>query len=145
MAGLQLDFVGYWLDYTRFSLGIAERRVRWILDFVASLERDGSLVEVRRYQEFHGRLGFMSQVLPWIRPFLAPGYAWLAKAKPGAVMKVPDAVSFCNAFIRDKLMAGVLSPKDVPWLFRSGIKLGERYGRAFSGTGFLHGAPVEGL
>lgn len=45
---LQLDFVGYWLDYTRFSLGIAERRVRWILDFVASLERDGSLVEVRR-------------------------------------------------------------------------------------------------
>ncbi|CAJ1404212.1 unnamed protein product [Effrenium voratum] len=106
-GGLQLDFVGYWLDYTRFSLGIAERRVRWILDFVASLERDGSLVEVRRYQEFHGRLGFMSQVLPWIRPFLAPGYAWLAKAKPGAVMKVPDAVSFCNAFIRDKLMAGV--------------------------------------
>ena len=103
-GGLQLDFVGYWLDYTRFSLGIAERRVRWILDFVASLERDGSLVEVRRYQEFHGRLGFM---LPWIRPFLAPGYAWLAKAKPGAVMKVPDAVSFCNAFIRDKLMAEV--------------------------------------
>lgn len=42
---------------------------------------------------------------PGFAPFLAPGYAWLAKAKPGAVMKVPDAVSFCNAFIRDKLMA----------------------------------------
>ena len=73
-GGLQLDFVGYWLDYTRFSLGIAERRVRWILDFVASLERD---VEVRRYQEFHGRLGFMSHG-PVDSPLLG---SWLRLAR----------------------------------------------------------------
>ena len=33
------------------------------------------LIHMRRFQEFHGRLGFAAQVLPWIRPMLAPGYS----------------------------------------------------------------------
>ncbi|CAE7713877.1 unnamed protein product [Symbiodinium necroappetens] len=74
-GGLQVDWVGYWIDYGRFKLGISEKRCQWIIRSVESMEGDGWLVDVRRFHELHGRLGFMSQVLVWMRPFLAPGYA----------------------------------------------------------------------
>ena len=61
-GGLQLDWVGYWIDYGRFKLGISEKRCQWIIRSVESMEGDGWLVDVRRFHELHGRLGFMSQV-----------------------------------------------------------------------------------
>ena len=79
-GGLQVDWVGYWVDYTRFHIGISEKRCAWILASISSLERADWLVDVWRYHELRGRLGFMSQVLMWIRPFQAPGYAWLVVA-----------------------------------------------------------------
>ncbi|CAE7820030.1 unnamed protein product [Symbiodinium sp. CCMP2592] len=69
-GGLQLDWVGY----GRVKLGISEKRCRWIISGIESMEENGWLVDVRRFHEFHGRLGFMSQVLVWIRPFLT---SWL--------------------------------------------------------------------
>lgn len=57
---------------------MSERRIAWLVEIVNKLEADQWLVLVRRYQEFHGRLGFASQVLPWIKPLLAPGYVWMA-------------------------------------------------------------------
>ena len=72
-GGLQLDWVGYWIDYGPFKLGISEKRCLWIVQGIEAMEGNGWLVDVRRFHELHGRLGFMSQVLCWIRPFLAPG------------------------------------------------------------------------
>ena len=66
-GGLQVDWVGYWIDYTRFHLGISEKRCQWIVSSIEGLEANGWLVDVRRFHELHGRLGFMSQVLLWIR------------------------------------------------------------------------------
>ena len=62
----------------RFELGLSEKRANWLIKFVEDLQSDGWLTGVKQYQEFHGRLGFASQVLPWIRTLLSPGYAWLA-------------------------------------------------------------------
>eukprot|EP00435_Cladocopium_sp_Y103_P060387 s1226_g22.t1 len=85
--GFTLDCIGYWLDYGKFQLGISERCTAWLVDFIDRLELDQWLIMTRRFQEFHGRLGFSAQVLPWVRPLLAPGYAWLAAVGKAATVK----------------------------------------------------------
>ena len=46
-----------------------------LIDSIPLMKKNGWLIDVRRFHELRGRLGFMSQVLVWIRPFLAPRYA----------------------------------------------------------------------
>ena len=106
-GGFTSDYVGYWLDYSTFEIGISERRTAWLVQFVDQLESDKWLVMGRRYQEFHGRLGFTSQVLPWIRPLLAPGYSWLAAINRGSTVKVPQLVAMVCLFIRQKFKDGL--------------------------------------
>ena len=40
-GGFTVDYVGYWLDYGRFEIGISERRTTWLVDFVERLESEG--------------------------------------------------------------------------------------------------------
>ena len=124
-GGLQVDWVGYWIDYTRFRLGISEKRCQWIISSIEGMESSGWLVDVRRFHELHGRLGFMSQVLLWIRPFLAPGYAWLSVVHRGAVLSLPNLVRCTLLFIVGKLKRGArtypsgLLEKDLGKIFRT--------------------------
>eukprot|EP00435_Cladocopium_sp_Y103_P056456 s739_g19.t1 len=90
------------LDYGKLQIGISERRTAWLVNFIDELESDQWLVLTRRYQEFHGRLGFTAQVLLWVRPLLAPGYAWLATVGKAATVKVPELVAMVCIFIRSK-------------------------------------------
>ena len=106
-GGFQMDYVGYWMDYSRFELGLSERRANWLVKFVEDLQSDGWLTGVKQYQEFHGRLGFASQVLPWIRPLLGPGYAWLAAVSKGTTLKVPALLATTCVFIKEKFKAGL--------------------------------------
>lgn len=106
-GGFQLDYVGFWLDYGRFEIGLSEKRSRWLIAFVDSLGEDAWLVNVKRFQEFHGRLGFASQVLPWIRPLLGPGYAWLAAVGRASTLKVPELLSMVCMCIRDRFKSGM--------------------------------------
>ena len=106
-GGFQMDYVGFWMDYTRFELGLSEKRTSWIIRFVDEMEVNGWLVGVRRCQEFHGRLGFTAQILPWIRPLLAPGYAWLAAVGKTATLKLPELVAMICVYIRCKLKGGL--------------------------------------
>ena len=45
-GGLTCDYVGYWLDYGRFELGISERRTSWLIQFIDQLETDNWLVQI---------------------------------------------------------------------------------------------------
>ena len=105
-GGLTLDYVGYWVDYARFALGISEKRVLWLIRYLSDAASSSWLLDVRRFEEAHGRMGFMSQVLPWMRPFLAPGYSWLAAVRKGGVMQAPKLLQSCCEFIRCKLELG---------------------------------------
>ena len=102
-----MSHVGYLLDYSRFEIGISERRAAWLVAFVDKLESDGWLVMARHFQEFHGRLGFAAQVLPWLRPLLAPGYAWMAAVGRGSTLKTPELVAAVCTFIRQKFVKGL--------------------------------------
>ena len=91
-AGLRLGFL---------------RSARRLIAFVDRLEADGWLVMVRCFQEFHGRLGFAAQVLPWLRPLLAPGYTWMAAVGKGSTVKTPELVAAVCLFIKEKLKGGL--------------------------------------
>ena len=108
-GGLQVDYVGFWVDYGRFHVGISEKRTAWIVRSIDQMISSHWLIDIRRFHEFHGRLGFMSQVLAWIRPFLSAGYAWLAAVKKGGVMTAPPLVRFCCLLIKEKLKIGYRS------------------------------------
>ena len=98
------------MDYSRFEIGMSERRTSWLIAFIDKLETDNWLVLVRRFQEFHGRLWFASQVLPGIKPLLAPGYAtlgWLQSEKT-STMKMPEMVALVCIFIRAKFKEGLM-------------------------------------
>ena len=105
-GGLHVDWVGYWIDYTSFHIGISEKRCNWIISSIEGIKANGWLVDVRRFHELHGRPGFMSQVLIWIRPFLSPGYAWLSVVQRGAVLSLPNLARCTLQFIMDRLKRG---------------------------------------
>ncbi len=102
-----MDFVSFWVDYTRFEIGMSEKRVAWLVRFVEELISNGWLVHMRCFQEFHGRLGFAAKVLPWIKPMLAPGYSWISAAGRAATRKMPQLVAAACIFIRDKFGYGI--------------------------------------
>ena len=79
----------------------------WLVNFVSEMECNDWLVNVRRFQEFHGRLGFASQILPWIRPLLAPGYSWLAAVGKGSTLKLPELLALVCVYIRSKMKEGL--------------------------------------
>ena len=120
-GGFSVDYVGYWMDYSRFEIGISEKRSAWLISFIDKMETDGWLVLARRFQEFHGRLGFSAQVLPWLRPLLAPGYAWMAAVGKGSTLKTPELVAAVCLFIKWKLMQGLRKSP----CYQSEVDLGE--------------------
>ena len=91
-GGVDAQFVGYKLDYKMVSLGVNERRGAWLLEFLSSLKKDKFTVHMRRFAEFLGRLGFVSRVLCWMKPHLAPLYTWSAALDKGTVATMPKLV-----------------------------------------------------
>ncbi|CAE7248686.1 mettl24 [Symbiodinium sp. CCMP2592] len=73
------DLIGVPFAYHKFKGKTLARKARFV-------------VSVRKFAEFLGRLGFVSRVVYWIKPHLAPLYAWSAAASKSHVAKMPDTV-----------------------------------------------------
>ena len=93
-----------WLldGHSKFETGLSERRTTRVVDFIKEMEHNDWLVNVKRFQEFHGRLGFSAQVLPWLRPLLSSGYAWFAGVGKAATLWVPELLALSCIFIKEK-------------------------------------------
>ena len=104
-GGLTLDWVGYWLDYSKFDIGISESRAKWLIQWADKILQDG-VVLIRQLAQGLGRLGFASGVLEWYRPFLAPIYAWAAAAPGGAVLAIPSMVRLTLNWILKEFKTG---------------------------------------
>ena len=145
-GGFQSDYVGFWMDYSKFEIGLSERRTTWLVDFIKEMEHNDWLVNVKRFQEFHGRLGFSAQVLPWLRPLLSPGYAWLAAVGKAATLRVPELLALSCIFIKEKFAKGLrkipcgLKELELGELFRTDAKC--EPGRVVLG-GWLIGSRAE--
>ena len=102
-GGLSVDYVGYHLEYDRHVAGISTRRAEWILQWIDTLERNGWMVQGRAFIEFTGRLSFVARVVTWLKPFMAPLFAWSSVLARGTVMRVPVLVYVTLKFLKEQL------------------------------------------
>ena len=62
-------------------------------------------MSTREFSEFLGRVGFVAQLLTWLKPHLAPLFAWGAVASPGMVSRLPDTVILTLHYILREMSA----------------------------------------
>ena len=98
-GGFASEFVGFNLRYDLAEVGISEKRGRWLLEWITKATADRFVVVGRSFIEFLGRLGFVSQLLTWLKPHLSPLFAWAAVVAPGTVGKLPDTVILTLKYI----------------------------------------------
>lgn len=98
-GGVETEFVGYTLRYDAKSVGISKRRGDWLRTWFSSLVDKRFTVANRNFVEYLGRLNFVAQVLIWLKPHLAPLFAWAAATASGTVLRLPDTVVFTLYFI----------------------------------------------
>jgi len=104
-GGFSSDFVGFHLRYDRNEVGITVKRGTWLVDWIRALEGKKFVVSAREFSEFLGRLGFVAQLLTWLKPHLAPLFAWGAVASPGMVGRLPDTVILTLHYILKEMAA----------------------------------------
>ena len=81
-GGLSSDFVGFHLRYDLCEVGIteerAEERGKWLRDWILKVAASKFIVQTREFAKFLGRLGFVAQLLTWMKAHLSPLYSWAA-------------------------------------------------------------------
>lgn len=98
-GGVETEFVGYTLRYDLKSIGISRRRGDWLREWYKGLVEKGFTIVARDFAEYLERLSFVAQVLVWLKPHLAPLFAWSAAISMGTVMRLPSTVVITLRFI----------------------------------------------
>jgi hypothetical protein len=104
-GGFEMEWLGYWLDYGRFRLGISEARAQWLVKWITETLARGAVL-VSNLSAALGRLGFAAGVLEWDRPFLGPIYAWSATVPAFAYIQLPVLIRLILEHFRHRLQYG---------------------------------------
>ena len=104
-GGVSAEFVGYFLSYEKRAAGISPKRLQWVIEWINEVERGRWFVTGRRFSEFLGRLNFVARLLGWIRPFLAPLFAFNSVLRRSTVARMPELAHISLVYIRDELRA----------------------------------------
>ena len=105
-GGVALDYVGFWTDYSRFELGLSEKRALWVVKVIEDLQESQFVMTGRSFSELLGRLGFASQAIPWLRPVLGPLYAWDGTLSPFMAARLPVLVVITLQLVRARFKLG---------------------------------------
>ena len=105
-GGVALDYVGFWTDYSRFELGLSEKRALWVIQTIESLQEVQFVMTGKAFSELLGRLGFASQAIPWLRPLLGPLYAWDGVLSPFMAARLPALVAITLQLVRVRFKLG---------------------------------------
>ncbi len=105
-GGLEVEWIGYAMDYKTFSAGISESRCQWLIGFVADIVATGVVV-ISDFEALLGRLGFAAGPLELTRPFLSFGYAWVHTVPRHARVQLPLAVLLTLKWILGRLRHGL--------------------------------------
>eukprot|EP00435_Cladocopium_sp_Y103_P066172 s60_g28.t1 len=98
-GGYASEFVGYQLRYDLNEVGISSKRGEWLVSWIHRAAERKYVVVTRDFAEFLGRLGFVAQLLVWLKPHLSPLFAWSAATSSSTVAKLPDAVILTLQFL----------------------------------------------
>ena len=104
-GGLAADWIGYYLDASRFSVGLNAGRRAWLAEWLGGVVA-AKMVLVRGLLEGLGRLTFASGVMEWTKPLFAPVYAWVASVPGGACLVLPPMIRLVLTWLRDQLLEG---------------------------------------
>lgn len=101
-GGVETKFVGYWVDFGMYRLGISERRAEWLAGWPQARLSSGK-VDLQDLAAVLGRMCFALGPLEFVRPFLAPLYAWSASVGRIGMVTIPWSVLFLFRVIRDRV------------------------------------------
>jgi hypothetical protein len=102
-GGFSVEFVGFQMKYDTKEVGVSLRRGDWLRDWIVAASERRYVVVTRDFAEFLGRLGFVAQLLVWMKPYLSPLYAWSAATISSTVAKLPDTVFLTLKYILAEL------------------------------------------
>ena len=87
-GGLEADYVGYWIDFRGYQMGLSESRAKWLVEWLGRKATEGSML-IRDLKELLGRLSFAAGPLRFLRPFLGPLFAWSVACPSGSYAEIP--------------------------------------------------------
>ena len=112
-GGVKVDWVGYHLDLQARSVGINQRRARWLYEWCKGTVQAG-VVKMGDMQSVLGRMGFAFAALEHLRPFLGPLYKWSAALGSVAAAKIPKMVELTLRYIAFMLESGARQQRVMP-------------------------------
>ena len=128
-GGFRVEWIGLFVDYTTYSVGLSEKRAGWLITWIHDALAAGK-VGTRDFASAVGRLGFAVTALFYEKAFLGILYLW-SGAISGAsapIVTIPWAVRFILSWI-SKRLSGPGRLQEVPSvpipggeLFRSDAK-----------------------
>ena len=104
-----MDYIGYHISYYEWAAGISEKRANWIVEWIDRAETANWVITGRGLSELVGRLNFVTRMLTWLKPFLAPLFAWSNALSRSTAAQAPEMVIHVLRFYR--------------WQFSNGARL----------------------
>ena len=121
-GGDVVQWIGYEIDFRGFSVGISLARAQWLINWVQRILKEGK-IDVEDLVAVLGRFCFAMGPLDFLRPFLAPLYAWCSAVGGVGRLNAPWSVLFLLDFLAKQLggTGRVLEIQPV------GVSLGEAF------------------
>ena len=101
-GGCSCNWIGYWVDFENYALGISRCGEDWVIGWVEKTLVAGT-VEMADFRAVLGRLGFAVGALDYLKPFLSPLYAWMSSVNHLGRMTLPWSVAFVLRYIAEEL------------------------------------------
>ena len=99
-GGVASQYVGLWVDLKEYRLGVSASRAAWVRNWVAATLQAG-VVDVHVLAGVAGRMGFAAGALDYVRPFLAPVFAWVAARGHAGRCPLPWSLRFILTMLAD--------------------------------------------
>ena len=102
-GGTEVDWIGYWADLWHGRLGISVRRAEWLAGWMGRQASEGS-TDMADFTAVLGRLCFAMGPLEFLRPFVAPLFAWAAAVGPRGKIPLPWSVTFVLRLLESEFL-----------------------------------------
>ena len=105
-GGKEHDWIGFALCVPSRTIGISPSRSDWIVNWIRKVRADG-MVRIADLRSVLGRLSFAFSVIPLLRPFLGPIYAWTSATQALHTLRLPKAIELILSFLQACLEQGM--------------------------------------
>ena len=105
-GGKEHDWIEFALCVPSRTIGISLLRSDWIVNWIRKVRADG-MVRISDLKSVLGRLSFAFSVIPLLRPFLGPIYAWTSATQALHTLRLPKAIELILSFLQTCLEQGM--------------------------------------